>query len=120
MRDGAFWRETFETTEAKQMRESGESKEVAEWQERFVWFEPSKVNLENEELHWQKITPEIAQESFDALKRMRPFIEERNLENHAEVLRCRDYLAEITKTDNTKIFSEKDLRFLIYILATLE
>ncbi|MGH9931922.1 MAG: hypothetical protein ACREA9_22205 [Pyrinomonadaceae bacterium] len=92
------------------MKLEGESgRDVREWRERFVWLDPSAVNVAGEELHWQKLSQENARASFETLERLRPFLNDDEMQTGAR--QARDRIAELKDSQGASIFSDTDLRF---------
>jgi len=91
--------------------EGSNERDVHEWRERFVWIDPSSVNVDGGELHWQKLSQENARLSFKALERIRPFLNDDDIQTTPGARQCRHRISELKDAKGGPVFSETDLRF---------
>lgn len=85
--------------------------EFREWTDRFVWMDPTGVRVDGAELHWRKISPDTARESFRVLGRMEPHLKNAEIRSEADRLRLREKLAGITDRKGDRLFDEDALRY---------
>jgi hypothetical protein len=87
-----------------------EIREVGEWDAKFIWMDPGDVRVDGQELHWQKISPETARQSFISVRRFFPFIYGQKIQTQAEIRSQREKLTKIN-LNNPRQINDQDLRF---------
>jgi hypothetical protein len=88
-----------------------EQREGEKWRSEMVWLDPAVIDIDGSELHWGKISPDEARESFKAVERMRPYLSGATIQTENDAQIWRDRLAKTADSEGKSVFGEQDLRF---------
>jgi hypothetical protein len=76
----------------------------------FVWINPESIEVNPNELHWKKISPDVVRLTLRTLEQLRPYLKNSKIPTERESWVWRERLATLTDSTGKAIFNEQDLR----------